>query len=82
MIAMQNTCLSIVLVGAGGLRDSTGLFAAMGLGLACLGLTSTGLGGLVVRSWRKLEGKQQLSQPAAAAAIPEDSDAVSDNSLA
>ena len=35
-----------------------------------------------MRSWRKLEGKQQqLSEPAAAAAIPEDTDAVTANSL-
>lgn len=53
MTAFQNCCLSFVLVGAGGLRDSTGGFAAMGFGLACLGGTSALLGIAVNMSWSK-----------------------------
>ncbi len=52
MTAFQNCCLSFVLIGAGGLRDATGGFAAMGLGLACLGCTSALLGFAVNVSWQ------------------------------
>jgi hypothetical protein len=48
MTAMQNTCLAIVLIAAGGLRDATGSFGAMGVGLACLGGISALLGLVVV----------------------------------
>lgn len=45
--AMQNTALSIILVCAGGLRDATGSYAAMGILLACQGATSALLGWLI-----------------------------------
>lgn len=53
MTAFQNCCLTVVLIGSGGLRDATGGFAAMGLGLACLGAVSALLGFAVNLSWKK-----------------------------
>ena len=53
MTAFQNCCLTVVLIGSGSLRDSTGGFAAMGLGLACLGAVSALLGFTVNLSWKR-----------------------------
>ena len=62
MTALQNCCLSFVLIGAGGLRDATGGFAAMGCGLAALGTTSALLGFVVRRSWTRAAAKQTAAK--------------------
>ena len=64
MTAAQNTCLSIVLVGAGEMRDATGGFDATGSGLALLGAISTILGGVVWRMWTKSQAEIEEKVPA------------------
>jgi MFS family permease len=71
MTAFQNCCLSFVLIGAGSLRDVTGGFSAMGIGLACLGGTSALLGFAVSSSWTKKDvAAAAAAQQAATARSP------------
>jgi MFS family permease len=77
MTAFQNCCLSVVLIGAGGLRDATGGFAAMGLGLACLGGTSALLGLAVNLSWKKKDRAQAQAQAKACVSADVDNPALS-----
>ena len=66
MTALQNAALSVVLIGAGALQDGTGSYYWVGTALACLGLCSTLLGGVLLchlwTQWRPKASNPNTTQ--------------------